>query len=627
MIRLGGSHTSSARQVVATLSGVCETADEADLEAAMLSERHAEAFLVAQKVSHEFPELSLAEKRAKVVRRLPSGVMSEATESVVRNELTWTDSDDAYLETFSRLTPLDDDQLLGGAEGKPGEMSPRDWIWAHRYHCCAVSSKMLAKFLKVVDWGNHNDAREAREVMSRWYVERPEIALELLGQSFSDPIVRAYAVHHLSSMKDDDLQSYMLQLVQCLKFEQHDNSVLLRFMLRRALRDPLRVGASMFWLLRSELHNRETLGRYGLLLELYVRNCGPHREVLGLIHETVAEVRSCDGLAQGMLFFVLRIFSTNLHLSSSLPLSYPNIQLERVTKLIVTIPKKDRARRTTMAREELARIAWPKRFGTCLTSLHMCSGILIDRCKVMDSKQAPLWIEFANADSHGSNIKVMFKVGDDLRQDQMTLQFLELLDRKSLRTGVDLCMRPYKCVGTGREVGMVEMVPISDTIARMQWAGGGPYDKKPLYDFLLANAKLKTSAVQDAVRAFTQSCAGYTVATYVMGIGDRHPSNIMMQEDGHLFHIDFGHFLGNFKQKKVGIIKIDRERSPVVFTPQMLHVLNPKADKFSGEQVERFLGVCYSTYSLLRDRASEFITLFTLMVTAGLPELKVSLMF
>ena len=98
----------------------------------------------------------------------------------------------------------------------------------------------------------------------------------------------------------------------------------------------------------------------------------------------------------------------------------------------------------------------------------------------------------------------------------------------------------------------------------------------------------------------------------------------MMQEDGHLFHIDFGHFLGNFKQKKVGIIKIDRERSPVVFTPQMLHVLNPKADKFSGVQVERFLDVCYATYGLLRDRASEFITLFTLMVTAGLPELKVS---
>lgn len=75
---------------------------------------------------------------------------------------------------------------------------------------------------------------------------------------------------------------------------------------------------------------------------------------------------------------------------------------------------------------------------------------------------------------------------------------------------------------------------------------------------------------EQAIETFTHSCAGYCVATFILGIGDRNPDNIMVSEDGSIFHIDFGHFLGHFK-KKFGI---NRERVPFVLTEDFLHVIS-----------------------------------------------------
>ena len=130
----------------------------------------------------------------------------------------------------------------------------------------------------------------------------------------------------------------------------------------------------------------------------------------------------------------------------------------------------------------------------------------------------------------------------------------------------------------------------------------------------LRNFNQSESAFAKAQENFALSCAGYCVATYVLGIGDRHNDNIMCTKEGHVFHIDFGHFLGNYK-KKFGI---KRERAPFVFTKQYANVLGGKKGKYYAD----FVDYCCRAYNILRTQSDLFINLFQLMLCGGIPELR-----
>ena len=88
----------------------------------------------------------------------------------------------------------------------------------------------------------------------------------------------------------------------------------------------------------------------------------------------------------------------------------------------------------------------------------------------------------------------------------------------------------------------------------------------------------------------------------------------MVQQNGRLFHIDFGHFLGNFK-KKFGI---SRERAKFVFTPDFAYVLGG----VGSEDFADFVSLCCQAYNILRKNAANFINLMAMMLSTGIPELQ-----
>jgi hypothetical protein len=139
----------------------------------------------------------------------------------------------------------------------------------------------LAPVLRAVNWTDPRAVSEAITLLYEWDTPGPEDALILLDHRLPEPKVRAFAVQCLGQMGDSELRQYMLQLIQALKFETFHDSALARFLLRRALSNPVLIGHIFFWYLKAEMHVPVVQERFGILLELYLRNCGKHRISLG----------------------------------------------------------------------------------------------------------------------------------------------------------------------------------------------------------------------------------------------------------------------------------------------------------------------------------------------------------
>ena len=467
----------------------------------------------------------------------------------------------------------------------------KDLIWKFRHHLTR-DKRALTKFVKSVAWHDHSEARQAVQLLPKWTQIDVDDALELLGPTFDNAAVRAYAVDRLRESDDDELLLYLLQLVQALKFEKispepqngsTQDSSLARFLISRATKN-LMLGNFLHWYLMVECDDRSP-DQIKEHRKLFAKVEFDFMTELIKIPEGMERRKTL--LRQGELITVLSKISKEIRFSRE---DRPR-KLQRLKKYLAD-PK-----------NELTAFETP--LPLPLDPSVSIIGCYPEESLVFKSSLYPLLIHFKTSD--GKKYPMFFKTGDDLRQDQLVIQIISLMDRLLRKENLDLRLTPYRILATSANAGAVQFIP------SMSLAAASAKYKGSILAYLRANNPDNNAALgvrPSAMDNYVKSCAGYCVITYLLGVGDRHLDNLLLAPSGHFFHADFGYILG---------------RDPKPFAPQMklCKEMIEGMGSSTSPHYSAFKSYCYTAYTTLRKSSNLILNLFSLMVDANIPDIKV----
>lgn len=219
--------------------------------------------------------------------------------------------------------------------------------------------------------------------------------------------------------------------------------------------------------------------------------------------------------------------------------------------------------------------------------------------------KVPFMASFKVQDANGqTNIKqLIFKFGDDCRQDMLALQLISMFRSIFKQANLDIFLYPYRVIATEAGCGIIEVIPNSksrDQIGRENINNLSEYFE---YKFGFKESEGYLTALYN----FASSLAGYSLVVYFLNIKDRHNGNIMIDDKGRMIHIDFGYML----ETSPGNLNIE---APLKLTKEIEELLGGT----SGKGFRIYQDLMVKGFLALRRRSKELVMMMDSFVESKL---------
>ncbi|KAJ3671639.1 hypothetical protein LUZ60_007718 [Juncus effusus] len=205
---------------------------------------------------------------------------------------------------------------------------------------------------------------------------------------------------------------------------------------------------------------------------------------------------------------------------------------------------------------------------------------------------------------------IIVKSGDDCRQEHLAVQLVSHFYDIYQEAGLPLWLRPYEVLVTSSYTALIETIP--DTASIHSIKSRFP-NISSLRDYYIAKYGENSQNFKLAQRNFVESMAGYSILSYLLQVKDRHNGNLLIDEEGHIIHIDFGFMLSNSPGG------VNFESAPFKLTRELLEVMDSDAEGTPSEFFDYFKVLCIQGFLTCRKHAERVILLVEMLEDSGFP--------